>query len=82
MEIKEFQKVFKEILQGKSLRNIEKEYGIDRKYIMEKCKDIFPEGSEELQKFERIIQHNIKSNIKANVNEQDLIDTMNKLFAN
>ena len=82
MEIKEFQKVFKEILQGKSLRNIEKEYGIDRKYIMKKCKDIFPEGSEELQKFERIVQHNIKSSIMVNVNEQDLVDTMDKLFEN
>ena len=49
---------------------------------MEKCKDIFPEGSEELQKFERIDQHNIKRLCVGNPKSINLstIDKMCKAF--
>ena len=50
IEIKKFQKIFKELLEGKSLRKLEEEYGINRESIVKKSRELFPEGSEEAQK--------------------------------
>lgn len=81
IEIKKFQKIFKELLEGKSLRKLEEEYGINRESIVKKSRELFPEGSEEAQKFEMILEYNKKNNQTKNIDSEKMKVVAKKLFA-
>ncbi len=49
MEALKFEEMFKEVIEGKSIRECEKIYGINRNTFVEMCKQIFPEGSENMK---------------------------------
>ena len=67
-----FERMFLAVLNGKSVRECEKEYGIDRKTFAKKCKERFPEDSEQMRKLRKVLSH-IRSNIqKKDVDEERL----------
>ncbi len=82
MEIEKFQQIFRDIIQnGKTFRNIEEEYGVNRESIMKLCKSIFPEGSKELEKFQKIIEYNIETLKTSNIPRDDLNRVAHQLFS-
>ena len=53
-----FEKMFLDVINGKSIRECEKIYGINRNKFITICKQLFPEGSEERTKLEQILSKN------------------------
>lgn len=53
-----FEKMFLDVINGKSIRECEQIYGINRNTFVTMCKQIFPEGSEERTKLEQILSKN------------------------
>lgn len=53
-----FEKMFLAVLDGKSVRECEKIYGIDRKKFKEMCEERFPANSEQREKLEKILAQN------------------------
>lgn len=51
--INEFNLMFNDVIAGKSIRDCEKQYGINRNTFITMCKQIFPEGSEQREKLEK-----------------------------
>lgn len=80
LDVKSFQTIFREVLSGKSFREIEKEYGINREIVSKKCKELFPEGSEEAQKVEQIIEYNKKKSAEKSVSDEKLEEVCKKVF--
>lgn len=80
IKISEFQQIFKEILEGKSLRNIEKEYGINRNFLMNKYKELFSDNQEEMNKFEKILQYNEKEQLSIKISNEKMKNILNQLF--
>ena len=56
--IDEFEAMFNDVISGKSIRECEKEYGINRNTFVTMCKQIFPEGSEQREKLEKVLSYN------------------------
>jgi len=54
----EFEAMFNDVISGKSIRDCEKQYGINRNTFVTMCKQIFPEGSEQREKLERVLSYN------------------------
>lgn len=53
-----FEKMFLDVINGKSIRECEQIYGINRNTFVTMCKQILPEGSEERTKLEQILSKN------------------------
>lgn len=67
-----FEKMFLAVLDGESVREAGKKYGIDRKTFAKRCKERFPEDSEQMRKLRKVLSHN-KTNIqKKDVDEERL----------
>lgn len=79
MDVSKFEKMFKEVIEGKSIRECEKIYGINRNTFVEMCKQIFPEGSENMKKLERILVEN-KSRLQKKEIEEDKFESIVKDF--
>jgi len=79
MEALKFEEMFKEVIEGKSIRECEKIYGINRNTFVEMCKQIFPEGSENMKKLERILVEN-KSRLQKKEIEEDKFESAVKDF--
>ncbi len=79
MEALKFEEMFKEVIEGKSIRECEKIYGINRNTFVEMCKQIFPEGSENMKKLERILVEN-KSRLQKKEIEEDKFESIVKDF--
>lgn len=67
-----FERMFLAVLNGKSVRECEKEYGIDRKTFAKKCKERFPEDSEQMRKLRKVLSHNRTNIQKKDVDEERL----------
>lgn len=67
-----FERMFLTVLNGKSVRECEKEYGIDRKTFAKKCKERFPEDSEQMRKLRKVLSHNRTNIQKKDVDEERL----------
>lgn len=67
-----FERMFLAVLNGKSVRECEKEYGIDRKTFAKKCKERFPEESEQMRKLRKVLSHNRTNIQKKDVDEERL----------
>lgn len=67
-----FERTFLAVLNGKSVRECEKEYGIDRKTFAKKCKERFPEDSEQMRKLRKVLSHNRTNIQKKDVDEERL----------
>lgn len=82
LDLKTFQKIFQEIMEGTSLRKIESKYNTNRETIIQKCRKIFPENSEELNKFNKIIEYNNKHASMVEIKDVEMKEICNKLFDN
>lgn len=80
IEINKFQQIFKEILEGKSLRSIEKEYGINRNSLMDRCKELFSDNQKEMNKFEKILQYNEKEQLSIEISNEKMKNIANQIF--
>lgn len=67
-----FERMFLAVLNGKSVRECEKEYGINRKTFAKKCKERFPEDSEQMRKLRKVLSHNRTNIQKKDVDEERL----------
>lgn len=67
-----FERMFLAVLNGKSVRECEKEYGIDRKTFAKKCEKRFPEDSEQMRKLRKVLSHNRTNIQKKDVDEERL----------
>lgn len=67
-----FERMFLTVLNGKSVRECEKEYGINRKTFAKKCKERFPEDSEQMRKLRKVLSHNRTNIQKKDVDEERL----------
>ena len=72
MENKIFEKAFKELLDGKSVRQISEKYGFDRNDFSEECKKRFPENSRERKQLEQILSFNKANSATKIINEEEL----------
>lgn len=67
-----FERMFLAVLNGKSVRECEKEFGINRKTFAKKCKERFPEDSEQMRKLRKVLSHNRTNIQKKDVDEERL----------
>ena len=67
-----FERMFLAVLNGKSVRECEKEYGIDRKTFAKRCKERFQEDSEQMRKLRKVLSHNRTNIQKKDVDEERL----------
>lgn len=79
MAVSNFEKMFNDIIGGKSIRECEKIYGINRKSFVETCKKVFPEGSEHRTKLEKVLEEN-KSRLQKKEIEEDKFESIVKDF--
>ena len=70
--INEFESMFNAVIGGKSIRDCEKQYGINRKTFITMCKQIFPEGSEQRKKLEKVLSYNKSELQKKDIDEKRL----------
>ena len=70
--INEFNLMFNDVIAGKSIRDCEKQYGINRNTFITMCKQIFPEGSEQREKLEKVLAYNKSELQKKAVDKQRL----------
>lgn len=70
--INEFESMFNDVITGKSIRDCEKQYGINRNTFVIMCKQIFPEGSEQRKKLEKVLSYNKHELQKKAVDEERL----------
>lgn len=80
MDNKIFEKAFKELLNGKSMRKIAEEYDIDRNEFKEECKKRFPENSEERKKLEQILSYNKANSTTKPVDEEEIEPNIEKIL--
>lgn len=81
IELNKFQQIFRDIINGKSLRKIEIEYDVNRESILKMCRSLFPKDSIELEKFEAILQYNIEMNLSVNIPEQQMKEVIDKILS-
>lgn len=81
MAVSKFEKMFNDVIEGKSIRECEKIYGINRKAFVEACKKVFPEGSENRKKLEMVLEEN-KSRLQKKEIEEDKFEKIVKDFLN
>lgn len=67
-----FDNMFKDVINGKSVRECEKIYNINRETFVKTCKKMFPEGSNERKKLEEILKKHKSELQKKNLNEKEL----------
>jgi len=82
MDLNIFRRIFQEIINGTSLRQIESKYGINRETVIQKCRELFPENSNELYKFNKIVEYNKKLNSIKEIEESKMKEICNQLFSN
>ena len=76
-----FEKMFLDVINGKkSVRECEEVYGIDRNTFVKKCKERFPEGSEQRKKLETILSHNKGEFQKRDLDMERLKEAVNALL--
>ena len=73
----EFEAMFNDVISGKSIRDCEKQYGINRNTFVTMCKQIFPEGSEQREKLERVLSYN-KSELQKKAIDEKRLSTIIK----
>ena len=73
----EFEAMFNDVISGKSIRDCEKQYGINRNTCVTMCKQIFPEGSEQREKLERVLSYN-KSELQKKAIDEKRLSTIIK----
>lgn len=76
-----FEKMFLAVLDGKSVRECEKIYRIDRKKFREMCEERFPENSEQREKLEKILAKNKSELQKKDIDETRLGKIVERLLA-
>lgn len=81
MAVSNFEKMFNDIIGGKSIRECEKIYGINRKSFVETCKKVFPEGSEHRTKLEKVLEEN-KSRLQKKEIKEDKFGRIIEDFLN
>lgn len=75
-----FKKAFKELLDGKSVRQISEKYGFVRKDFIEECKKRFPENTIERKKLEQILSFNKANSATKETNEKELRTNIEKII--
>ena len=75
--INEFELMFNDVIAGKSIRACEKQYGINRNTFVTMCKQIFPEGSEQREKLEKVLSYN-KNELQKKVVDAERLGTIVK----
>ena len=80
MDKKIVQEAFKKLLDGMSLREIEKEYGINRNRLAEQCRKEFPEGTKSREKLEKILSYNKAIAATKQVEEKKLAEICEKIL--
>ena len=80
MDNKIFKKAFRELLDGNSVRSLEKKYNINKDEFIARCKKEFPEGTEQREKLEQILKHNKQNAATKNLNEKELEQEILKLI--
>ena len=73
----EFEAMFNDVISGKYIRDCEKQYGINRNTFVTMCKQIFPEGSEQREKLERVLSYN-KSELQKKAIDEKRLSTIIK----
>lgn len=77
-----FEKMFLDVINGnKSVRECEAIYGIDRNTFVEKCKERFPEGSEQRKKLEAVLSHNKSEMQKKHIDDGMLKEAIEGLLS-
>ena len=79
--INEFESMFNAVIGGKSIRDCEKQYGINRKTFITMCKQIFPEGSEQRKKLEAVLSHNKSEMQKKHIDDGMLKEAIEGLLS-
>lgn len=75
-----FEKMFLAVINGKSVRECEKIYGIDRKKFREMCEERFPENSEQREKLEKILAQNKSGLQRKEIDEERLGKIVERLL--
>ena len=76
----QFDAMFLAVLNGKSVRECEKTYGINRNTFTRMCKEIFPEESEQRRKLEMVLSHNKSELQKKDIDDERLHQVVEWLF--
>lgn len=79
--INEFELMFNDVIAGKSIRDCEKQYGINRNTFVTMCKQIFPEGSEKREKLEKVLSYNKSELSRKEIDEERLGKIVERLLA-
>ena len=78
--INEFESMFNDVIAGRSIRDCEKQYDINRNTFITMCKQIFPEESEQRKKLEKVLSYNKSALQKKDVDEKRLGRIVKKLL--
>lgn len=76
-----FEKMFLDVINGKSIRECEKIYGINRNKFITICKQLFPEGSDERTKLEQILSKNKAELQRKQIEDEKLRDVIEGLIS-
>ena len=79
MEKSKFEQMFSDVINGKSIRECEQIYGINRNTFVTMCKRIFPEGSEQRTKLEQVLAKNKSELQRKQIEDENL---RNRLIEN
>lgn len=75
-----FEKMFMDVLNGRSVRECEGIYKINRKTFVKRCKERFPEDSEQMKKLRKVLAYNRTNMQKKDVDEERLEGIVNNLL--
>lgn len=75
----QFDAMFLDVINGKSIRECEKVYGINRNTFVTMCKEIFPEGSEKRKKLEMVLSHSKSEHQQKRIDEKKLAEAIKGL---
>ena len=72
MEKDLFEKILKELLNGKSLRELQEKYGFDRNWFKERINREYPVGTPQREQIEKQLFENKKNSTTVNIPKEDL----------
>lgn len=81
MDAKLFHKIYSELLNGMSLREIENTYGVDRNEFSELLKQKFPKDTKERQKLESILSYNKANSATKEVDKEKMKEVTEKILS-
>lgn len=81
MEKSKFEQMFSDVINGKSIRECEQIYGINRNTFVTMCKRIFPAGSEQRTKLEQVLAKNKSELQRKQIEDENLRDVIEGLIS-